>query len=158
MRRSILWFVPLLVPLSLVILSLAWQAPVGLMGERNYSAYRPGDCLRTPVVNVAKLERWDEPPTPENIVMVTEVGTTQYRYREWGTRISRNPEWYGSYRAVKFADFDDATKWQPISCPEQGPDPEVAENVRVTEGTTFTTADPRNNFIECDQLGHCTVR
>ena len=138
---------------------------------RDLAMYRPGDCVQSPVYQVAKLERWEEPPAPRDLVMITEVGDQAYRVRGWGggaiqTNLVSSPErdqsyphWYveHGYETLNFAILDDPKRFMSVPCPEQGPEPEKIEQAELsTSGTVFyltsgATSVISNNVIKAEQ-------
>lgn len=116
--------------------------PLWNQTARDLAWYRPGDCVRSPIVD-QKSERWERVKEPEELYMISEVGNEHYRMREWGTKRSTFPQWYQGYNAQTFTRVDDRKRFQPIPCPEQGPDPEPSDGefqqVRFSsDGTVFT--------------------
>ena len=116
--------------------------------DRIHSTYRPGDCVGSPVV---QHERW-ETPRHSKIFMIAEVGDHKYNLRGWGgggggSFLLSKPHWYSpeetSYQAVSFREIDDTRTFEPIPCPEEGPDLD-GDNVLSFNSTTgsFVTVEP----------------
>lgn len=125
----------------MVILIIASVYVTMKPSERMASLYRPGDCVQTPVVKHQELEPWEEQKFSQ-LFMISEVGEHRYHLREWGTRISSYPQWYvDSYTDLRFALIDDRAQYEPVPCPEQGPDPDLDEAVSQYVITTFRNGE-----------------
>lgn len=142
--------------ISLMVAMMGSYAHTSQMFSKRYwASYKPGDCLRTPVLDSDKVERWELKTEPDTILMVSEVGNSQYRTREWGRRFSNNLQWYTSYDAHEFSYLDRTENWQPIPCPEQGPDPEgqpSREPGAFTNRAFFGTEDRTNTITTAGKL------
>jgi hypothetical protein len=108
------------------VLAFGWLANLEPLSARSLSLYKPGDCVRTPIIEASTLERWEEPAPFAQLFMIAEVGDQHYRLREWGGRRGPGLQWYPGYvnEEIRFKVLDNRSEWQLVPCPEQGPDPD----------------------------------
>lgn len=160
---TLLILVPVLFLFGLVGLPISTtpHSTTGLQlgfSDRERSSYRPGDCLRTPIIKAGTLERWQEPPAAATILMVAEVGNQTYRTRGWGAGFgSPGLAWYDFYKDHPFAELDNVATWQLIPCPEQQPAPQESRTFDPVTGEVFYTFEDleRDVAVECTRIGNC---